>query len=105
MTWWEITGAATFYASGWLVFARLFAGHFGWKAAERRTLRSYASATEPYDFGWYLVGGLAIGWLWPIFLAGRCIRMERFAVGAEREAIVRQQRERIKELEREMGVR
>lgn len=103
MTWWEIAGAATFYAGGWLTFARLFAGHFGWKSAKRR--QRYDEPAEPHDFGWYLVGGLAIGWLWPIFLAGRCIRMERFAVGAEREAIVRLQRERIEELEREMGVR
>lgn len=105
MTWWEIAGAATFYASGWLTFARLFAGHFGWKAAQRRSSRYGDDPKEPYDFSWYLAGGLIIGWLWPIFLAGRYIRIERFAVGAERQAIVRLQRERIAELEQEAGLR
>ena len=107
MTWWEIALPSATYGIGWLICARLLAGHWAWAEAVRRSemYRSNHYPAEPYDFGWYLLGGLVIGWTWPLVLAAKIVRLDRFAIGAEREAIIHWQQERIAELEREAGFR
>lgn len=110
MTWWEILLPSLAYGSGVLICARLLAGHLAYYFAESTYVaRTYGEgfAQEPDGSQWFgaAMVGLALGLFWPLVWLERRLPWRRWAIGAEADAIRRQQAERIAELEREVGIR
>lgn len=116
MTWWEILGASLVYAGCGLVCARLVAGHLAWYWNETARVRHKARWPSIHNPGEYIqpngeqwFGGVLVGVVsgvvWPAVFIGVRLNLGRFAIGAEAEAVRREQRERIDELEREAGIR
>ena len=102
-----LTIALAVYAVGALICARLLAGHLAWKWKS-----AFVERPAPLDWvaGWCF--GLLACWLWlPLLLVRGLGRVRVPVIGAEREAREREQarllqasRERVAELERELGI-
>lgn len=82
-----------------LVGIRLVAGHLAWRISD-----SYRQ-DRPDGFDWLagFLGAVLVVSVWPLALAFHFIG-RRFALGAERDARLRQAQRRVRDLERELGV-
>lgn len=102
------------YGLGALVWARLFAGHMAYvlaAGAERSYPHTHRGNTgHPLPSQWtgaWCLGLLtAVAWLLltPLVYFVARFPSDRWSIGEERKAVDRRQRERIADLERELGI-
>lgn len=105
-----LTSAA--YGLAGLVCARLLAGHLAWTYCRNSdgdydyTQHCYLPRTAPSGEQWFGAWclGLAAALIWPLIGLLVCFPSERWSVGEERRHVQRAQRERIDELEKELGL-
>ncbi len=117
MSWWAIILVIP-YSVGTFVCARLVAGHLAWKWVVRRRAKYEAQYDQyvytrtspdlhrlPTDDDWIgaVCVGLLAGLIWPLVWLSRHMPWERFAIGAEAEAVRRERAKQIAEFEREEG--
>jgi hypothetical protein len=86
---------------------RLVAGHLAWWWFERNTWSYKRDHTSPDSERWIAAGvmGLFAALIWPVLLLWRLLPRTNIGIGAEARAKARQQAERIRELEKEAGLR
>lgn len=93
------------YAIAGTVCARLLAGHVAWWLAKRPQWNGpkVAPTGEQWSGAWCC--GMLAGFVWPLIAVVALVPTERWAVGAERRELQRQQAERIRQLETELGLK
>lgn len=96
-----VTTALVIYGIIWALTVRPLTGHIAWHQA----INTYHQSKPDFgDWLWYGMGAAFLALFWPICLLVLASGKFLPKIGAEREAQVRLQKERIKELERELNI-